>query len=242
MEILLDKAFAEVIKGQCAAFIEDSNKTRDESKWHVSDLLAPKFAYYKRVMGYKITSEDVDMFIPGVAFHLFLQKVLGEKSAEVVTEISNILGTIDWIDKTLVEIKTSRKYTIPEMPEDHYVDQAKCYMVSEKRLECNILVMYFTAGRNPWKGQASTFEVVSWKLSWSQEESDAFHASMVEVREMLDDAVAKKDCSAIPLCDAWRCGSFYKEKEKLCAFYGNCKPQGRYPIDVLKKVLKVKGA
>ena len=236
--IRLATEFADKVK---QSLVDHMTKDRRESddKFHVSDLLAPRFAFYAIGDGRVMRPEDVDMFIPGVAFHELLQKAMGTEYAEKVVELEDIVGHIDLLMSYVVEIKTSRKYTIPEMPDAHYLQQAKYYMALSDKKIGYIVVIYFTAGRNPWKKKASTLEIVAWKIEMSQEELEKTRGEMLNIRNSIKEAVVINKPEILPLCQIWKCGQAYKgEITRSCPYYSQCKPEGRFPESVLLRGLK----
>mgnify|MGYP001611850357 CR=1 FL=1 len=240
--IRLATEFADSIKQVLVDHHNSTNRVPDD-KIHVSDLLAPRFTYYYKKNGRVTRSEDIDMFIPGTAFHELIQKaykkVNPEAIAEASLELDGIVGHLDLLVKFVTEIKTSRKYTIPEMPDEHYVKQAKYYMVLAEVLEAYIVVVYFTAGRNPWKKKPSTLEIIAWKVDITEEERNDLYNEMINTKESIETAVNLGKPGMLPLCEMFRCGSVYKgEVQRTCAYYNTCKPDGRYPEEQLIKVAK----
>ena len=230
--------FADEVKKALVEHFE-STKREPDDKFHVSDLLAPRFAYFQIKNGRRIRPEDVDMFIPGIAFHELLQKAMGAQYAEKKVAIEDIVGHIDLLKTYVVEIKTSRKYTIPDMPDVHYLKQCQYYMVLSGVLKGYIVVIYFTAGRNPWKQKTSTLEIVAWHVEIDEEEANSLYNEMLDTRDLIASAVANKLPTGLPLCEQWRCGQSYKgEVTRLCPYYEECKPQDRFPQSTLLKVLK----
>ena len=235
--ISLAPEFAGAVKDALVKHFKSTQRDADD-KYHVSDLLAPRFAYYQIKNGRDIRPEDIDMFIPGIAFHELLQNAMGKEYAEKKVEIGDIVGHIDLLKAYVVEIKTSRKYTIPEMPDDHYLRQCKYYMVLAEVLEGYIVVIYFTAGRNPWKKKASTLEIVAWHIEIDSEEANGLYNEMLDTRDLLCCATVERRPDTLPLCEIWRCGQAYKgEITRTCPHYEECKPEPRYPQKILLGLL-----
>lgn len=233
--IRLAAEFADNIKQVLVDHI-NSDKREPDDKIHVSDLLAPRFAYYQITEGRVMRPEDVDMFIPGIAFHELIQKaykkVNPEAIAEASLELDGIVGHLDLLVKFVTEIKTSRKYTIPEMPDEKYVKQAKYYMVLAEVLEAYIVVVYFTAGRNPWKKKPSTLEIIAWKVDITEEERNDLYNEMLNTKESIETAVKLEKPGMLPLCEMFRCLSVYKkEVTRQCAYYNLCMPSERWPLE-----------
>jgi hypothetical protein len=225
MEIIRDDAFSSRIK---KLLLEDYKKTAraPDGKFHISELLQPRQAYFTRKYGREMTEGDICMFIPGSAFHEYLQKVLGVELAEKrINFMDDIVGTIDWAGTYILEIKTSRKWSIPDMPEKHYVSQVCKYMAMEHKLEGYILVIYFTAGRS-WDGKKpSTLELMAWKITVTPKEQEEDLQVLVDTRLQLIEAGKTGEFEKLPLCYDFSCFSEYKkEVTRVCPFYNECQP------------------
>ena len=204
---------------------------------HVSELLAPRKAYWTRLLGERVTDEMIGLFATGEAFHLMLQKVAGVEYAEHEVKHCGVVGHCDLRppDNEDTEIKTSRKWSVPADPEPRYVDQITAYMAMGDTPIGHILVLYITAGRR-WDGKkASTMELVSWQIDLDAEERAEIRNQLVAEKDRLLNAVKVKNPKLVDLCPEWQCASIYKgEVQSVCPFYENeCKPEGRYPIQVL---------
>jgi hypothetical protein len=194
------------------------SKEGRSGKWHVSDMMFPRYAIFSRLTNRKPTRRDVGFFFTGEAYHEFLQKVLGDEFAEVRSELFNVLATADYFDgDTLLEIKTSRKWTIPEMPQDNYIEQAKHYCTIFGKPSAKILVIFPVAGRK-WDGSASsTVEVVSWNISFSDKEIEENKLYLQDMVAKLDKAFTTRDKADIEVlmpCPSWKYGSLTKEVGK----------------------------
>ncbi len=239
MEIVEDVEFANLIKGKIAAFI-DKGARQPDGKFHVSDLLSPRYAYFRQKYGYKVSEQEIGFFVAGIAFHEFLQKVFGAEMSEKVTALEDIVGTVDQVGVFFSEIKTSRKWTIPEMVDPIYIEQFEKYLALENRSFGHIVVIYFVAGRK-WDGKTpSTLEIVTWKVSIDEQDRHRAKTELIERRDALKMVQeGRKSFEVLPLCWAFKCGKPYKGKvDRLCPFYHTCKPEGRYPVEALIKADK----
>lgn len=229
MKITLAEEFSSKIKNQLLEQYKTTARAPD-GMYHISELLQPRQAYFTRRDGKEMTEQDICMFIPGSAFHEYIQKVLGNDLAEKKVYFQNdVVGTIDWAGSYLLEIKTSRKWSIPDMPEPHYVTQLLKYMAMEKKLEGYILVIYFTAGRK-WTGdKPSTLELVAWKIETAPEEQQIELQYLIDTRASLIEAKETGQFEKLPLCYSFSCFSEYKkEVTRVCPFYNECQPEGRF--------------
>jgi len=210
-----------------------------DGKWHVSDLMFPRYAVFSRKYNRIPTREDIGFFLTGEAYHEFLQKLLGERDSEVRGELYDVLGTADYFDgSTLLEIKTSRKWTVPDKPQDHYVEQAGYYCAIFGKSVARILVIYPTAGRK-WDGSASsTVEAQAWNISFSADEISGIKDRMKELTTLLDKARESGKVDSLPACPEWKYGSIERDKEKQeyfmkvrCPFAEECGHPCSDPLD-----------
>lgn len=236
MKVARDPEFASLIKGKIAAFIRDG-KRKPDGKFHVSDLLNPRYAYFAQKHDYSASEDEIGFFVSGMALHEFLQKILGAEMSEKQLALEDIVGTADQVGVFFAEIKTSRKWSIPEDPEPHYLEQFEKYLAMAKRTFGHIVVIYFVAGRT-WDGKKpSTLEIVAWKVTISKQESLNAITELKERRDALKLVQeGRTSHESLPNCWQFKCGSVYKgQLSKLCPFYHECKPEDLYPERVFLK-------
>jgi hypothetical protein len=240
MRIERDEQFADVVKQKLRAL--QLAKRRDlGSDLHISELLNPRKAYWTRTLGERVTDESIGFFITGEAFHRVVQDAMGLEFAEKKLTLPGIVGTADLCGTYLCEIKTSRKWTIPEQPDPYYVEQVTSYAAMADRAVAYIFVIYFTAGRK-WDGsKPSTLEMVSWKVELSQQERADIRQRLLDEAGRLNKALVKKDPLLLQLCADWMCVGIYQNKvQRTCPYYEDCQPEGRYPLDMLLKPIEEK--
>lgn len=212
---------------------------------HVSELMAPRKAYWTRILGERVSDKMIGLFATGEAFHLMFQHAIGEEYAEVQVRHSGVVGTQDVLppDGEVTEIKTSRKWSVPEDPEPRYIDQLTAYMAMSDKPIGHVLVLYLTAGRK-WDGSApSALELVSWRVELTKQERTEIRAALVSEKDRLFDAIKQRKPEMVDLCPDWMCANIYKgEVKDVCPYYEDCKPKGRYPLTVLIPLEKPKSA
>ncbi len=211
MKILVDDAYVQELRGRIMDFYTQEakreNKMRDRDKlYHVSDIVFPRKAYYEAILGRKINDEALGMWISGKAFGYVLQESLGKSKAEVEARWGKFIAHIDHFDKVLLEIKTSRKWTVPQTPEPHYVRQVGYYCAMTNTLHGKVVVIYFTAGRK-WGGgksaQASTLEFKAWDVGFTEKELEHVRYDMTKTVEMIELAIRTKNPSVLPPAPKW---------------------------------------
>mgnify|MGYP001579340628 CR=1 FL=1 len=235
MEILRNNKRAEQFWDKIrAAFSKPRDLAVDEV--HVSELLAPRKAYWVRTLGERVTDEMVGFFATGQAFHLMLQNVVGVEFSEQQVRIAGIVGTQDIVppDGETTEFKTSRKWTVPDEPPPQYIDQISSYLAMADKEIGHILVVFFTANRR-WDGtKPSSMEWVSWEVRMTKAERSAQRLEMGRGKDALLLAVKTQQPKLVGLCPEWQCASIFKgEVQSVCPFYEECQPEGRYPLAVL---------
>jgi hypothetical protein len=215
-EIMKDDAFAQSVLDKIVQkYLTQESRS---GAWHVSDLMYPRYAIFSRITNHKPERDAIGFFFTGEAYHHFLQGVLGDANSEVRKEVHGVLGTADYFDgDTLLEIKTSRKWTIPEDPQDNYIEQAGYYCAIFDKPSAKVLVIFPTAGRK-WDGSASsTVEVVCWEVRFSGQEREKILTSIKEESDALDKAWKSKspfDIKALRSCPGWKYGTVERDAEK----------------------------
>ncbi len=217
MKIEIDNTYAEKIRKLIISDYEQRRKEKEikrQRKWHVSDLIFPRFTYFKEIYGWTPNHEDIGYFFTGEAYHRELQRILGVKYAEVIRELHGIVATIDHFDTVLIEIKTSRKWSLPNDPEPHYVRQDGYYCAITKQKESKIVVIYPTSGREYKGKKSSTVEIRAWEVTFTDKDLAAIEFDMLETVRQLEAAIRRGDPSSLPPCPAWKCRSFVRGKSR----------------------------
>ena len=174
-----------------------------DGKWHVYDMLFPRKTYGCKLYGCESTREDIGFFFLGKAVHREMQRILGIEQAEVKGEKFGIVGTMDFKGKRSFEIKSSRKWTIPDAPPSYHIQQAGYYALIHDLDEVEILVVYPTSGRT-WKGtKSSTVEVRDWTLVLSKSDKKKIEYDLLRTKEELEKALKKKSPSRLPPAPSW---------------------------------------
>src|SRR5574341_43147 len=234
MNIVKDEKWASEIKQRLYDYIK-SKRREENGKYHVSDLLFPRFAVLSKIFGYKPTDQEIGFFSNGIAWHEFVQKVLGNQNAEIQGEYKGIVGTADFLDDSvLIEIKTNRKWTVPDEPQPEYIEQLKYYSVIHKRTGGKLLVIYPTAGRKIKGDQASSVEIVAWNVAFSPTELQETKNKMEGLKSLMEQALKSKTPWETPAFDYLpKCPEF---KKKSCPYKELCKcGAGKIDNDLFKK-------
>jgi hypothetical protein len=229
MKIERDEKFAERIRDEVVAFYREKDKPRT-GKWHVSDLMFPRYAVLSRKSKIKTSLEEVGFFLTGEAYHDFMQKILGEEFAEQKGELLNVVASADYFDgDEITEFKTSRKWTVPEYPQDHYIEQAGYYATIFGKKKARIFVIFPTAGRK-WDGSASsTVDFASWIVTYSARDIAEIKDKMKTLTPLMDKALKTGNVTKLPECPVWKFGTVKYDKEEAeyyikvrCKFADKC--------------------
>lgn len=206
MELKNDDKFADYLRDKIIANYQGRSPRR--GKWHVSDLLYPRYAVLNRRNPHTPSAEEVGFFFLGEGLHRFIQHILGEQNAEVKAEAVSVLASADFFDgATLIEFKTSRKWTIPEVPQDEYIHQAAFYAFIFSVPTVRISVVYPTAGRK-WDGSSpSTVEIRSWIVSFTPDDIKEIKDEMMGLVRDMTEAYNTGDVSKLPACPEWKYGT-----------------------------------
>lgn len=222
-----DKYSSDLKQDIIKKYLDSGN--RDTSVLHISDILNPRLSYFRHKYVNVVSEDDASMFIPGQAFHLFLQDIMGSSNSEKKLEFDGVTGTADYCGAFLAEIKTSRKYSIPDVPAPHYLEQLRKYMSMDNKTEAKLIVIYFVAGRK-WDGsKPSTLEIVCWDISCTQEELDQEKRIISERKIAIFESIKDDKFDRLPLCWDFMCfGEYQKKITKVCPYYNTCQPEDRH--------------
>ncbi len=222
--------------------LHKNDRNNGPKEFHVSDLLSPRKWYWKEHSPKEFTKKEVGFFLGGQAHHIIAEIILAgtegkrEHQATMVTPSgTTIIGTMDAQRKVPLEFKTSRKWTIPEDPADHYIDQLLSYCVLTSSASGKVVVFYLTPGRK-WDGKSATGpEVAAWNIEFTKEELESGKDHLVNTSDLCIEARENETPDILPLCDDWMCGNKYKGKVQInCSHYEECQPMGRYPESMIK--------
>lgn len=231
MNIVRSEALEQEVYQKVRTYLESSGRTG----FHVSDLLEPRQAYWKRIMPKPLTKKEMGFFIGGQGHHAVVEAVLGpaenrEHKMVITVDGDDITGTADYTDKFMWEFKTSRKWKIPEEPPEQYVRQLQMYCAMDGILHGRIVIFYLTPGRK-WDGKTATGpEFVCFEVTFTKKELAGALEYLRDMKRHLKDALEKKTHEGLPLCSQeWMC--VYRDKkgtvEPNCQWYRECKPKGR---------------
>lgn len=250
MQYAFDEKAEKLIYQRLREHFEKNNREYVSKTFHVSDLLTPRQAFFKYTDPKPLTTREIGFFTAGLAHHFVIETAIAKDdqySEEPVTLKSKdgltVIGRPDV--KTMVfykgepnEIKTSRKWSIPEEPDENYIKQLRAYCAMLNNPVGRLTVFYINPGRR-WDGKTATEpDMKVWKITFNPLELKKERLALLAAARLLESAVRTKKHTALPLCTSWMCGSKGKTKKDepkiSCKWYAECKPEGRFPASNLE--------
>lgn len=195
---------------------------------HASDLLDPRQAYWRTVVPKPMTDRDVPVFLIGHVLHAILEHAVEERELTLQSDTgqreSQSLGIIyspDLFRGEPIEIKTSRSFFEPSSLDDvaMYCEQLLIYMAAEQVTTGHLWILYLNL-RDAMNRTAPAFR--TYTITVSQQDLVAYTRHCRAIRDSLQDAIDRRDPSALPLCREWKCSV------RMCAWWEECQPPGRY--------------
>lgn len=238
MDVQRDTAVEDHFYDQMKVYLAKQDRDYTGSRFHVSDVLFPRKTFFKATVQAPLSRAEMGYFLAGRGHHNIIEAVLaGEHHEEqpIVEERDGItiVGTPDVTENGVpIEVKTSRRWTIQETPDEHYLLQLASYCGLLRQSYGRLIVFYLTPGRNPKTKQTTEPKLVAWTVRFTPEELksqlDYLFKAGKALRKALDTGVFK----SLPLCEEWMCKIRRGSKfEALCPFYDQCQPEGRWPLN-----------
>ena len=244
MKIRRSTRTEEALWSRLAKFMNGNRRDYKAGEFHVSDILDVRQAYFKITDPKPPKRESLAFFTAGRAHHEIIQEVLPGKpefQVKVKKKGITITATIDSMVHYPIEVKTSRKWKIPDQPESHYTEQLLYYMAQTGKTCGKIIVFYICPGRTFDGKTQTTPDFRAWDVHVSAPELGNIRKEMHQRAAALHTAVTagtlNKDSRAfekLPLCAAFKCGGKGRGGTYVsCQWYEACKPEGRYPEERL---------
>lgn len=203
---------------------------------HASDMLDPRRGYWQRIKPLPLDDRLAAIFLVGRVLHGFVLNAVDDKKGLGDTDegsnYSEELGLWWSPDKTaggkVRELKTSRSFQEPAKIGDlrQYLEQLLVYMAATNTTDSQLWVLFLNLkdeqGRT--SPQFRAYDVVI-----TEEELKAVQADVKATRDALQTALEAEDPASLPLCRDWLCS------RKMCPYWDNCKPEGRYDNPKLNK-------
>ena len=226
---------------------------RKRSGIHVSYLLMPRKRYFAEVVPRKPTRREIGYFLAGraheevvmVATHLGRRRKVTGSWEGIGYEIDALATSGDG-QETPTEFKTNRRPKVLEPSEvlaeyELAIAQLGSYVAAKKDRGTGYLVEFHLKAQNEEERGDSEPRLVVYQIDWSDEELESIRMWMRLRRDMILEALAKRDHTILPQCPEWACGKeFVKFFDPHCPGCGRIYPVGEEKDDGTKTGVKRK--
>ena len=193
---------------------------------HASDLLDLRQAYFRWLDPKPLSERQVYFFIIGKTLHnIVLDETPGASDAGTLEELGILFSPDKREEGFPIELKSSRAQYEPKpgkmLTEFHqYFEQLTTYMVLMNCLRGELWVLFL----NLKDASNRTFpELRCYQVVMTEEQFHVVEKEVVAARDALIQAKEQRNHTSLVLCRAWKCGP------EACAWWGACRPPGRYP-------------
>jgi hypothetical protein len=202
MKVTRDKRYESGLLKKINDKYREEEKLPD-GKWHVYDATFPRKTVACKLFGCPQRPQDVGFFFLGKSIHAEMQRILGIDKSEVKGEKFGIVGTMDYKGKDALEIKSSRKWTVPDHLEPRYVRQVGYYAVVHNLPVIYVPIVYPTAGRTYAGKKASSVDLRVWKLEFTKVDMKEIEYDLKETIKAIEQAIKKKSFKGLPPSEEW---------------------------------------
>lgn len=184
-----------------------AREDRTTQNIHVSDILAPRRAYWGRVKPKPVTDDEIGYFVAGRGHEDALARISGVQPGEA-RQVDGIWLRSDFYTSIPLEFKTRRRSLAADADEamrryDTYIDQCRAYAALQDRPSAWLWVLGLVSEQRDG-GTKPEFQV--WHLDFTPEELLAERTRLATVRDALRGAWDGAGVDSVPLCPAWQCG------------------------------------
>lgn len=231
MRIVRNEAEEALILTRCKNMLTRSSGKRKEGL-HVSDLLSPRLAYFRRILGERMGDKQALYFIAGRGHHDILEALqTWEGHKEMPCERHGIHGTIDTFDGVPIEIKTTRSMKTEDYKvARNYTGQLIKYCVMTNTTWGRLVVFFLSyPEQEPFPTQDSQFsqrkmspKIKVLDVYFDDTELKKADEDILERKDAIEQAIREKTFEFLPRCDG--CGGDGERpwKYKDCLFLPEC--------------------
>lgn len=181
---------------------------------HLSDLLAPRKAYWQKTKPMNPTKEEILYWTSGNAIEERFLRAIGYQKAGV-KEWEGIKYTPDIFFNFPAEAKSRRRAMAKEGEEqqvyDHYLKQLLGYCAIENKQQGWLLVFSMLERQDDGTTKP---DWGFYRVEFTQEELKQEQARLLMIKEQLEQALCIARFTLLPLCPAWMCGKESKTMTK----------------------------
>lgn len=202
--------------------IEDWSLNEAQNNWgsearegiHLSDLLAPRRAYWQKIKPMKPTLKEISYWTSGSAIEDKFLKAIGYEHGEM-KEWQGIKYTPDTFFNFPAEIKSRRRALAKEGEEarvyNHYLNQLKGYCAVENKQKSWLIVLSLA------EKQDNNKTMPEWRyydVMFTEEELEEERHRLKNMWTLLCDSIIRKVHGLLPECPKWMCGKTLKIMEQ----------------------------
>lgn len=234
MQLTRDEALESALFEKFRAYLGRSPRG-DEV--HVSDLLSPLLAYWKRVKPLPLTEDECLYFLSGIAHHTMLEAAIqGTPEESFTDEETGIVYSPD-LAEWKGEIKTTRRAKIPETEARakvafaDYIKQCKMYMVLTWSLVWKIIPFFYSVEEHvSFYYVKKKPRIRAYTLTLTEKELTREKTKLIKLSTDFSQALRDRDPSKLPLCKSLYCYEIVNGKKTgKCLYWDECLPKGRHP-------------
>lgn len=209
---------------------------------HVSDLISPRLAYWKRKNPLPLTEDECLYFLAGIAHHTMVVAavtgVVGSEEEKKMDEETGILYSPDLFTMK-GEFKTTRSPKVPQSEEEakrkyaHYVKQCRAYAALMRSVTWKLIVFFFAIPQQMANYVRQKPMLRAYELLFTEAELTRERKHLAEISTLFRAALAENTDKALPLCPMWMCMEMVDGKKVgKCPWWNECKPEGRHPDSI----------
>jgi hypothetical protein len=173
---------------------------------HLTDLLTPRQAYWKKICPKTVKDEEAMYFLTGRGHEEIYHRASGYQQVKE-KQWHSIFYNIDLWYGSPCELKT-RRWGLAEPGNesaeyDYYLTQLRGYCAMENSLT-GYLQVWCIVDKKKFKQKP---EFGLYHIAFSEEELEEERKRLIKTRNMLVFALDMQDYEMLPLCPEWMCGS-----------------------------------
>jgi hypothetical protein len=178
---------------------------------HLSDLLTPRQAYWKRKKPMSANNDEIMYWASGKAHERAFLRASGYEHAES-KQWEGIWYSMDFFRSFPTEIKTRRKNLAFEGKEadeyEHYLNQLRGYCAIENKKQGWLWVWCLVQKQDDYTTKP---ELACYTVEFTDEELEREREKLIWLRDNLIQSLSNDDYKSIHLCPKWMCGKVKQE-------------------------------
>jgi uncharacterized protein YdcH (DUF465 family) len=209
------------LEASITKLIQDNWVNNPREGIHLSDLLAPRKAYFQKVDPKPPTIEEILYFLSGNAIEKELLEVMKLKHGKTKIK-DDIYYSVDTRMPNITEVK-SRRWNLPEPGKEeegfeHYLNQLSGYLSLDNKRNGNLLVV--SLAEKVDASHKTKPVLAAYAVKYKKDELESIKENLVCLKDDLESALKGEEDSlkSLPQCPQWMCGKEIKTmvKEPYC--------------------------